>query len=56
MKEVFVRLVGEYSPTILENADGVVEVIPDWAFILSAVALITIIFCLFRFIGGIFKS
>ena len=56
MKEVLIRLIGEYNTTVIETAEGVQTVVPDWAFILSAVMLITIIFCLFRFIGGIFKS
>lgn len=56
MKEILIRLIGEYSPKTIETAEGVQTVVPDMAFILSAIMLIVIIFCLFRFIGGIFKS
>ena len=56
MKEILTRLIGTYQPTLFEVAEGEFVTVPDMAFILGAVMLIVIIYCLFRLAGGIFKS
>lgn len=60
---VILGLIGDYNPIVkdytYQNNNGTtqhsIEITPDWSWISSAAILALIIFCLFRFIGGVFS-
>ncbi len=62
-KSVCIALFGNYDPVIVEynytNSNGYTstlrEVEPDYAWMISVAVFGIVIFCVFRFVGGLFK-
>lgn len=60
---VILGLIGDYNPIVkdytYQSTQGYtshsIDIQPDWSWIASAFILALIIFCLFRFIGGVFS-
>lgn len=63
-KAVLLELLGDYDPIIAEysytNSNGYIsyvrEVQPDYIWMISAAIFIIVLYCAFRFLGGLFKK
>lgn len=51
MKDVLISTIGDYLPAVTDGWFATLDV--PW--ILSAVLLVVLVYCLFRFLGGIFR-
>ena len=62
-KRICIALFGNYDPVIVEynytNSNGYTstlrEVEPDYAWMISVAIFAIVVFCVFRFVGGLFK-
>lgn len=48
-------ILGVYTPTtvLVDSANSVYEVVPDWSYIGSFLLLAIMLYCFFRILGGI---
>lgn len=60
---VLLTLIGDYNPIVKDytytSTQGYtthsIDIQPDWSWIMTAALFIVVIFCLFRFVGGLFS-
>jgi len=63
LHSILLRLIGDYNPIVIDhtyqNYNGYtqhsIDMQPDWSWILTAALFIIVIFCTFRFVGGLFS-
>lgn len=64
LHSIILSLIGEYNPIVkdytYQSSNGYtnhsIEITPDWSWIASCFVFVVVIFCVFRFIGGLFKN
>lgn len=64
LHSVVLGVIGDYNPIVkdytYQNYNGTtqhsIEISPDWSWIASAFIFVVIIFCVFRFLGGLFSK
>lgn len=64
LKSILISIFGSYDPVVVEyqysNTNGYYsylrEIQPDYPFICSAAIFALLVFCLFRFLGGVFRK
>lgn len=60
---ILLTLIGDYNPIVKDytytSTQGYtthsIDIQPDWSWIMTAALFIVVIFCLFRFVGGLFS-
>lgn len=63
LHSILLRLIGDYNPIVKDytytSSNGYtshsIDISPDWSWIMTAALFIIVIYCLFRFLGGIFS-
>lgn len=63
LHSILLRLIGDYNPIVTDHTytsgsgyvNHSVDIQPDWSWILTAALFIIVIFCTFRFVGGLFS-
>ena len=63
LHSLLLRLIGDYNPIVKDytytSSNGYtshsIDISPDWSWIMTAALFIIVIYCLFRFLGGIFS-
>lgn len=61
---VILSLIGDYNPIVkdytYQSSNGYtshsIDIQPDWSWIASCAVFMLVIFCVFRFVGGLFKN
>lgn len=64
LHSVVLGLIGDYNPIVkdytYQSTQGYtshsIDIQPDWSWIASAFIFVVIIFCVFRFLGGLFSK
>lgn len=63
LHSILLTLIGDYNPIVKDytytSSSGYtshqIDIQPDWSWIMTAALFIVVIFCLFRFVGGLFS-
>ena len=63
LHSLLLSLIGDYNPIVKDytytSSNGYtshsIDISPDWSWIMTAALFIIVIYCLFRFLGGIFS-
>lgn len=64
LHSIILSLIGDYNPIVkdytYQSSNGYtshsIDIQPDWSWIASCAVFMLIIFCVFRFFGGLFKN
>lgn len=64
LHSIMLRLIGDYNPivkdyTYTSNTGYIshsIEIQPDWSWIMSCSIFIVVLYCVFRFLGGLFHG
>ena len=64
LHSLMLRLIGDYNPIVKDYAytsssgytTHSIDISPDWSWIMSCALFIIVIYCVFRFIGGLFNN
>lgn len=63
LHSILLTLIGDYNPIVKDytytSSSGYtshqIDIQPDWSWIMTAALFIVVIFCVFRFVGGLFS-
>lgn len=64
LHSIFLSLIGDYNPIVKDYTytspsgytQHAIEILPDWSWLASALLFIVVLYCTFRFLGGIFHG
>lgn len=64
LHSIILSLIGDYNPIVKDytytSSNGYInhsiEILPDWSWIASCAVFMLVLFCVFRFVGGLFKN